>query len=209
MLLDKYVLTQSLGNLLTFTSQPFSATASANFTKRVQNSLSRVDPLLKTLQVRPVPPEALVQAYLIHIGDCSDSNFRKILDLKGISKSQQHSLIELFVVHRDGKLKPNLVQSSPLLTSLMNTSSTGSSGLGIAAASSAVAGAGKAIAPTGFGEKLFSAARETGERIGGEETKTTMEGNLKSIGKFFRRETAGFGRFGHNWQGTISDDNAK
>jgi hypothetical protein len=51
--------------------------------------MGRLDPLLKTLQVRSSPPEALVQAYLIHIGDRSDTNFRKILELKGVRKQDQ------------------------------------------------------------------------------------------------------------------------
>ena len=60
-------------------------------------AMTRIDPLLKTLQVRPSPPEGLVQAYLIHIGDRSDTNFRKILELKGVARRQdQAHLIELF-----------------------------------------------------------------------------------------------------------------
>ena len=62
-----------------------------------------------------------------------------------------------------------------------------------------------------FGEKLFSAARDGVERIGvatpvgGERERErgasppsmgdekSLEGNLKSIGKFFRRDVSGFG----------------
>jgi hypothetical protein len=174
--------------------------------------MGRLDPLLKTLQVRTTPPEALVQAYLIHIGDRSDTNFRKVLDLKGVRKQDQNVLVELFGIHRDGKSNEQLVTLSPLLTPLMNPSGVSSSGLGIGGV--ALGGAAtvqQRFDPSGFSEKLFSTARDGVERAGGgigdrigsplsDDAKATVEGNLKSIGKFFRRDMSGFsgigGRFG-------------
>lgn len=99
----------------------------------------------------------------------------------------------------------------------MNTGGMGSVGLGIGGLG-VVGGATTPILaakfdPAGFGEKLFSAARDgvermgTGERVGSpltEEAKATVEGNLKSIGKFFRRDMSGFGRFGGG-RGSIDD----
>lgn len=187
--------------------------------------MAKLDPLLKTLQVRPSPPEALVQAYLIHIGDRSDTNFRKILELKGIRKQDQPHLVELFGIHRDGKSNDQLVQMSPLLTPLMNAGGIGSGGLGLNAASlgnaPGISNLPTRFDPAGFGEKLFSAARDgvermgtggVGERVGsplGEDAKATVEGNLKSIGKFFRRDMGGFGgiggRFGAKRDGSMDD----
>jgi len=207
MLLDKYVLTTSLTNLLTHSPLPTTASTTQSFTKRVNLAMTRLDPLLKTLQVRPSPPEGLVQAYLIHIGDRSDTNFRKILELKGVRKADQPSLVELFGIHRDGKSNEQLVQSSPLLTPLMNSASLGSSGLGI----SGIPGPAKFDA-AGFGEKLFSAARDGVDRMGtgspslNEEAKASVEGNLKSIGKFFRRDMSGFGGIGGRFGGKSGDD---
>ncbi|POS87591.1 hypothetical protein EPUL_001717 [Erysiphe pulchra] len=220
MLLDKYVITKSLGNLISYSSHSFSNTALSNFVKRTQNTFSRIDPILKTLQVRLSPPEGLVQAYLIHIGDSSDTNFRKILELKGVPKSQQLSLVELFGMHREGKLNTNLVQMSPLLTPLMNSGSMGSSGLGIATVGHNVAGvnaagtsagviAGKTSDPTGLGEKLFGGVRDTSEKMGSEETKSPMEGNLMGIGKFFKRDSTSFARFGQNWQSSTDENISK
>ncbi|KAI6251019.1 Vacuolar protein sorting-associated protein 53 [Erysiphe necator] len=214
MLLDKYVITKSLGNILSHSTHPFSLVAKSSFAKRTQNVFSRIDPILKTLQVRLSPPEGLVQAYLIHIGDSSDTNFRKILELKGVPKSQQLSLVELFGIHREGKLNTNLVQMNPLLTSLMNSGSMGSSGLGIVGGGSVAASvnigssAGKAFDPTGLGEKLFGNVRETSEKLASEETRNPMEGNLMSIGKFFKRDPTSFTRFGQNRQSSV-DDNVK
>ncbi|CZR55315.1 related to subunit of VP52-54 complex [Phialocephala subalpina] len=232
MLLDKYVLTKGLTTLLSHSPSSTSAstTTQANFTKRVNHSMARLDPLLKTLQVRPSPPEGLVQAYLIHIGDRSDTNFRKILELKGVRKQDQPHLVELYGIHRDGKTNEQLVAMSPLLTPLMNVGGIGSGGLGLNAASALGAASGipnlqTRFDPAGFGEKLFSAARDGVERMGtagvggsvgdrvgsplSEDAKATVEGNLKSIGKFFRRDMSGFGgiggRFGAKRDGSMDD----
>ena len=183
MLLDKYVLTKSFEKLLSFHNAPLPASTPttpapaynppAGFVKRVNHSMMRIDPLLKTLQVRPSPPEGLVQAYLIHIGDLSDINFRKILELKGIRKQDQAHLLELFAIHRDSANSNNtgkqLVQNSPLLTPLMATSGLGSTGLGIpvtaAAAAVAAGGLQTRFDAASLGEKLLNAARDGVERI--------------------------------------------
>lgn len=114
MLLDTHAIRTTLGNLLQTNPPP------PLYTKRVNNAFGKVEPLLKTLQVRPSPPEALVQAYLIHIADLSDTNFRKILDLKGIrGKNEQNHLIELFQMHKlSPRYKDSLVEKSALLTPL-------------------------------------------------------------------------------------------
>ena len=126
MLLDKYVLTKAFENLLSYhnpSSEPHVPPAS--FVKRVNAAMTRIDPLLKTLQVRPSPPEGLVQAYLIHIGDRSDTNFRKILELKGVRKQDYSHLMELFSIHRDGANNTEkLAQNSPLTVSISGNTTT-------------------------------------------------------------------------------------
>ncbi|KAI6371369.1 hypothetical protein MCOR25_003977 [Pyricularia grisea] len=207
MLLDKYVLTKSFENLMSYHthSNPEGSqyTPSASFVKRVNQIMSRIDPLLKTLQVRASPPEGLVQAYLIHIGDKSDTNFRKILDLKGLrSKADQAHLVELFTIHREGTAAPGskqLVMNSPLLTPLMSSSGFGGGG-------GAIATNPGLDAASSIGEKLLSAARDTGVTglgvsipggAGGGNPQVNINENLKNIGKFFRRDIGGLGaRFG-------------
>ncbi|KAI1809525.1 Vps53-like protein [Poronia punctata] len=219
MLLDKYVLTKAFENLLSHHNPSSSGPPqppSASYVKRVNNTMTRIDPLLKTLQVRPSPPEGLVQAYLIHIGDRSDTNFRKILELKGVRKQDQPHLIELFGIHRDSAPSSGgnkLVAQSPLLTPLLNPTSMGAGGLGLTqAASAASASATPArFDPTSLGEKLLSAARDGVERMGTPSPMTPGPGtaapatgqnineNLRNFGKFFRRDIAisGLGaRFG-------------
>lgn len=191
-----------------------------SFTKRSQTSMSKIDHVLKTLQVRPSPPEALVQAYLIHIGDRSEPNFRKILELKGIRKQDHASLIDLFNAHCGSPNYANLPASSPLITPL--NVSAGTQG------GSAIAGLKEkstTFDPTTFGSAIMNAAREGVDRFGSPSlggSSSTMGGslqqhgrqeslsatmspvgdggataglneNLKNIGKFFRRDVGGFG----------------
>lgn len=206
MLLDKYVLTKAFENLLSY-HNPTSEThvPPSSFVKRVAQIMGRIDPLLKTLQVRPSPPEGLVQAYLIHIADRSETNFKKILDLKGVRKHEHPHLLELYAVHRDGTPSDKLLASSPLLTPLMATSGMGSSGLGSINPASALTGTGgmqTRFEAGSLGEKLLNAAREMGntatEKTGapGNE-KATINENLRSFGSFFKRDIGGLGaRFG-------------
>ncbi|KAK1755257.1 Vps53-like protein [Echria macrotheca] len=173
MLLDKYVLTKSFENLLSFHGSAPPSTPSApsaphnpptGFVKRVNQSMTRIDPLLKTLQVRPSPPEGLVQAYLIHIGDRSDTNFRKILELKGVRRQDQAHLTELFAIHRDGaNTGKQLVQSSPLLTPLMASAGLGSTGLVNPVA--VAGGLQTRFDAASLGERLLNVARDGVERI--------------------------------------------
>jgi hypothetical protein len=230
MLLDKYVLTQGLSTLLTLSpaATAHNSGPQTSFIKRVSHSMGRLDPLLKTLQVRPSPAEGLVQAYLIHIGDRSEPNFRKILDLKGVRKLDWPHLVELFQIHRDSPRNGSneLVPSSSLLTPLIigsgDTVGKGIANLGNAVGGVYPPGLGKAFDASAFGEKLFSAARDGIERVGSSGTGTPaigshvregsqeradggMEGNLRNIGKFFRRDMSGFGgRFGKG-AGSIDD----
>lgn len=189
--------------------------------------MSKIDPLLKTLQVRPAPPEALVQAYLIHIADKSDTNFRKILELKGIRKAEQTQLLDLFAAFRASPNHENLVQNSPLLTPLQIQGAHGGSGIGSLGSAGSVMGtmggmgtpslSGGRFDPAGLGNLLVNAARDGVDRFGspapgqqqegatdggiGDAAKANLENNLKNIGKFFRRDVGGFRGFGRNEDG--------
>ncbi|KAI4141227.1 MAG: hypothetical protein LQ341_003567 [Variospora aurantia] len=148
MLLDSYVLKKGFEELLTMNAS--NTTPPTGYIKRVNRTMSRIDPILKTLQVRPSPPEALVQAYLIHIADKSDTNFRKFLDLKGLRKQDQSHLMDLFQAHRASPRNESLPQSSALLALL-------TAGGGAATNHSAAAAAGPTIA-SGIGSLSSSAA---------------------------------------------------
>lgn len=208
LLLDKYVLTQHLATLPSH-SPPLSAAPHAHsalaFRARTAALLARLDPLLKTLQVRAAPAEALVQAYLIHVADRSEPNFRKVLELKGVRRAEQAHLAELFAVHRDAPSQRELLaDADPLVAGLVLGERGGPAGQG-GGGGMGVYGGGSAAA---LGEKILGAAREGVERMGTagavggspgagrrEESVEREEGGR--IGKFFRRDIGGFGgRFG-------------
>ncbi|KAL8739456.1 MAG: hypothetical protein Q9190_007741, partial [Brigantiaea leucoxantha] len=182
MLLDSYVLKKGFEELLTLNSQT-GTVPPPGYIKRVGQSLSRIDPVLKTLQVRPAPPEALVQAYLIHIADKSDANFRKILELKGIRKQDHSHLLELFQAHKASPRNEKLPQSSPLLNPLTATTSQSSGaagGAGAATTTAIASGLGTLSSaaslstsnlpgrfdPSNFGSALMTAARDGVDRLG-------------------------------------------
>lgn len=222
MLLDFYIFKKAFLDLpsLAGGSQPLQAQTA--YAKRVAIATAKLDPLLKTLQVRPSPPEALVQAYLIHIADSSEANFRKILELKGVSaKREQAQLVELFNAHRASPSQAsNLVASSPLLTPLavpagVSAAQQGGAALASAVTSNASTLAGAKFDPSSFGNALLNAARDGVDRFGtpsnplsstgpsrvaspphGETGPMNLNDNLRNIGKFFRRDTSGFGRLG-------------
>lgn len=221
MLLDKYVLTKAFEKLLlhhaSFSGQD---APPSSFVRRVQHCMSRFDPLLKTLQVRPSPPEGLVQAYLIHIADRSDTNFKKILELKGVRKADHAHLIELFGIHRDSTPNDKLVASSPLLAPLMTSSSLGSS-VNAGALGSINPSMAAAVSPRfeagSLGEKLLSAARDISQSstgMGGAAGQTglekaTINENLRNFGKFFKRDIGALGaRFGKR-DGSVGADEAQ
>lgn len=170
MLLDSYTIKNGVSGLL----DP----APTGYTKRVANSFQKIDTLLKTLQVRASPPEALIQAYLIHIADKSDTNFRKILEMKGIrSKQEQSRLLELFQMHRNSdRHAPNLKQSNPLITQLQPPAPPGatpstsvSQGLGLGMSSlgaSATSPSTTRFDASTLGSALISAARDGVDRLG-------------------------------------------
>ena len=224
MLLDSYILTKGFEELITLGS-PTGGAAPVGYVKRVSQTMSRLSPLLKTLQVRPSPPEALVQAYLIHVADKSGTNFRKILDLKGIRKQDQGQLVELFVAHRSGPRNESLPQYSAFLTPLVvnsGTPITGATGPGSANLHTLQG----RFDPAHLGSAIITAARDGVDRLGtpalggssgtGSRTQSppplggpantadagspsggNVNQNLRNIGKFFKRDIGSFsGRFG-------------
>ncbi|CZT17823.1 probable GARP complex subunit Vps53 [Ramularia collo-cygni] len=186
MLLDSYVLKKGLAELATLTSEP-GTPPNAAFVKRVQQTTAKLDPILKTLQVRASPPEGLVQAYLIHIRDRSEANFKKLLEIKGIvRKGDQNHLVELFNAHKSSPANESLQASNPLIAALQlthpsnhlpaSTTSSVSSAVGLSTLASLKDSAATTVGtpslqgrfdPGNFGAALMNAARDAGDRFGG------------------------------------------
>lgn len=179
MLLDSYVLKKSFYDLSTINADPGTA-QNPNFVKRVNQSMAKLDPILKTLQVRSSPPEGLVQAYLIHLRDRSEPNFRKILELKGITRKQEQShLVELFNAHKASPANESLAASNSVIanTSLqataagMSATPVLSTGRGEAATSASAFStptltAAARFDPSTFGTAIINAARDGVDRFG-------------------------------------------
>ncbi|KAF8448337.1 Vps53-like protein [Terfezia claveryi] len=178
MLLDSYVLKKAFEELLTLKSESGTAPP-AGYLKHVNRTFAKVDSILKTIQVQSNPPEGLVQAYLIHVADKSDANFRKVLELKGIKKSEQPALVELFRVFvrsreeagdfdvEDTKLVEQSAVLSPLLVQGPNAPPTGSSlgsGMGSLSSGNLQSQISKFDARD-FGNALINAAREGVDRL--------------------------------------------
>lgn len=133
MLLDLYVVKNTLLKLpsLAEGADPTAPPASL-YSKHVSGSIGRVETILKVVLTQTTPPEGLVQNYFYLIGDRSVENFRKILDIKGLSRSEQARFVELFHAHM--KAHDNLVDDSPILQSLRLSgagSTTHSNGYGM------------------------------------------------------------------------------
>lgn len=105
-----------------------------------------------------------MQAYLLHIADKNNANFRKILDIKGIrSRQEQNHLVELFQVHRaSDRHAPNLQQSNPLLNALQPTTS----GSSTATSGAASIGTSSRFDASMLGSAIISAAKDGVDRFG-------------------------------------------
>ncbi|KAI9679929.1 MAG: Vacuolar protein sorting-associated protein 53, partial [Caeruleum heppii] len=221
MLLDLYSLKKEFEDLLTPVADPSSG-LTASHRKRIHQSMTKLDPLLKTLQVRPSPAEGLVQAYLVHIGDRSDANFKKVLELKGIRKPEQAQLLQLMHAHRASL--EHLLDSSPLLAPLNLQYSSVGSGMHTSTPMSAISASAlpNRFDPATLGSALMTAARDGVDRLGtptpgagmaatpvgasspspmvdGHAPPANLNENLRNIGRFFKRDMGGFsGRFTSN-----------
>lgn len=187
LLLDSYVLKKGLGELSNVNAES-GTTPNAAFVKRVNQSTAKLDPLLKTLQVRSSPPEALVQAYLIHIRDKNEANFRKILELKGITKKgDQNRLIELFNVHKVTPANENLPETNSFVSALSLTAApvaapmTGLAALKERSEAQSTPSLPARFDPTNFGTALFDAARQGVDRFGTPHLGVNAPGAIRAV----------------------------
>lgn len=97
-----------------------STSAAGSYKRYVSKGIGRIDTLLQMITARDDEPDALVDAYMELVGDRSFSNFQKVLDLKGVRKTEQNGFMDVFVAktsHNDA-----LEDSSFLTTLDMDTS---------------------------------------------------------------------------------------
>jgi hypothetical protein len=224
MLLDSYVLKQGLASIPTLnaesdgddhkagsnTQAQLPSAATTAFVKRINLATTKkLDPLLKTLQVRASPSQGLVQAYLIHIRDRSEPNFRKVLELKGLVRKQdQAHLVELFNAHKASPTNEGLPLSNPLITGLQLLSTTpaqgqtpllgvlkdggsnsaggtigtaGNAGIGISGLNSSTPSLPTRFDPSHFGTALINAARDAGDRLTATSTLSPVNAGINGL----------------------------
>lgn len=205
MLLDAYVIKKALEEIITLrnsSNHPEDPLPHPpqTYLKHITRTLSKLDALLKTLQVSTSPAEGIVQAYLIHIADSNPANFKKVLDLKGVRKAEQSSLVEMFRIHVPAH-RESLVESSAFMTALSM------SGSAIGASSSVTGGGG---AGTGIGSGSGGTTTTSGSKGGFENLSAVFaaakdgvdtlrkEGEMKEggLGRLFRRDGSVGLRFG-------------
>ncbi|KAF3911266.1 hypothetical protein AA313_de0204191 [Arthrobotrys entomopaga] len=184
MLLDVYSVKKCLEELMTLTAEE-GVTAPTTFIKHVSRAINRIDTILKVIQVRSSPAEGLVQAYLIHIADKSEHNFRKVLDVKGIKGRDLSQTIELFHAHKSAY--DNLSEGNPIMNALnasnITASTMGAQGLSIGAAPGLVGIspglAGKFDAAM-LGSALIQNMKEGVDRLGTPSNAGTVAGTAAS-----------------------------
>ncbi|PCH36062.1 hypothetical protein WOLCODRAFT_108133 [Wolfiporia cocos MD-104 SS10] len=68
-----------------------------NYTRSVTKHTTRLEALLKVIVTPVDPAEGFILNYTLLIGDASFTNFQKILDLKGTTKTEQNDLLDSFL----------------------------------------------------------------------------------------------------------------
>ncbi|KAL1916446.1 uncharacterized protein VTP21DRAFT_5637 [Calcarisporiella thermophila] len=117
MLLDAHALKTTLLEMTSMGADN-PAPPPSTFVKHVERSMRKIDTLLKVVLTPPDPPEGIVENYIYLIGDKNSGNFQKILELKGLKKSEQSSLIDTFQQRTSGL---NISDCSPLMASIQIT----------------------------------------------------------------------------------------
>lgn len=92
------------------------ANVSKLYVKLVNTQFHKLETLLKVLLTPTLPIDNLIEIYFQLIGDKSVNNFRKILNLKDIPKSQQQKYIDHFNLQLS--MSNDLLDESPILHNL-------------------------------------------------------------------------------------------
>uniref|UniRef100_A0A663MCJ7 Vacuolar protein sorting-associated protein 53 homolog n=1 Tax=Athene cunicularia TaxID=194338 RepID=A0A663MCJ7_ATHCN len=95
LLLDTHSLKMVLLDLPSIGSQVVRK-APASYTKIVVKGMTRAEMILKVVMAPHEPPVVFVDNYIKLLADCSTDTFQKILDMKGLKRSEQSSMLDLF-----------------------------------------------------------------------------------------------------------------
>ncbi|KAK3560986.1 hypothetical protein QTP86_023178 [Hemibagrus guttatus] len=95
LLLDTHSLKTVLLDLPSIGSQVIRK-APASYTKIVVKGMTRAEMILKVVMAPHEPPVIFVDNYIKLLADGNPETFQKILDMKGLKRSEQSSMLELF-----------------------------------------------------------------------------------------------------------------
>ncbi|XP_070591512.1 vacuolar protein sorting-associated protein 53 homolog isoform X1 [Erythrolamprus reginae] len=95
LLLDTHSLKMVLLDLPSIGSQVVRK-APASYTKIVVKGMTRAEMILKVVMAPHEPPVIFVDNYIKLLSDCTIDTFQKILEMKGLKRSEQSSMLDLF-----------------------------------------------------------------------------------------------------------------
>ncbi|XP_053518696.1 vacuolar protein sorting-associated protein 53 homolog isoform X2 [Artibeus jamaicensis] len=95
LLLDTHSLKMVLLDLPSIGSQVVRK-APASYTKIVVKGMTRAEMILKVVMAPHEPSVVFVDNYIKLLSDCNTETFQKILDMKGLKRSEQSGMLELF-----------------------------------------------------------------------------------------------------------------
>uniref|UniRef100_A0A3P9IQY1 Vacuolar protein sorting-associated protein 53 homolog n=1 Tax=Oryzias latipes TaxID=8090 RepID=A0A3P9IQY1_ORYLA len=95
LLLDTHSLKTVLLDLPSIGSQVLRK-APASYTKIVVKGMTRAEMILKVVMAPHEPPVVFVDNYIKLLADGNPETFQKVLDMKGLKRSEQSSMLELF-----------------------------------------------------------------------------------------------------------------
>lgn len=95
LLLDTHSLKTVLLDLPSIGSQVIRK-APASYTKIVVKGMTRAEMILKVVMAPHEPSVVFVDNYIKLLADCSTETFQKILEMKGLKRSEQSAMLELF-----------------------------------------------------------------------------------------------------------------
>ncbi|RDD44739.1 Vacuolar protein sorting-associated protein 53-like protein [Trichoplax sp. H2] len=70
--------------------------ASSSYTKIISKGMSKAEMILKVVMSPQDPAMGFVESYINLLNDYDVSNFQKVLEMKGMKRNEQHSIIDLF-----------------------------------------------------------------------------------------------------------------
>lgn len=159
-----------------------------SYERHVTNQFHKIETLLKLLLTPTLPVENLVQNYFQFIGDKSQKNFSKFLNLKNIAASEHNGYFDNFNLQVG--IENSLIEESPILAGLTHEPLAINTGLLSSSTSpEPIAKSPRLLSPPTLNNiKMNNLEKNLKElALNGENHVSKFNENFKNIGKFFRK----------------------